>query len=140
MASEAAIGYGSTLASGDGGDPEVFTDWGELVAINGPEQTRDMHDATHMASPNRYREFVPGLIDAGQVDAELRFIPGGATEALIKTMLQATTASNFTITTPNNEDYLFTGFVISRGQAIPLDDLMMMPVSIKVSGRPAFMA
>ena len=35
-------------------------------------------DATHMASTDKWREFVGGLRDAGEVSITINFVPGGA--------------------------------------------------------------
>jgi hypothetical protein len=140
MATNAAIGYGSAFAVGDGGSPEVFTDLGEIITITGPAPVRETVDATHMASPNRYREHIAGLIDGGEVSVEMNYLPGGATEILLNACLEQVLPRNYRITTANTEALAFSGFCTSRSAAIPLDDKMTLSATFKVSGDPAFMS
>ena len=50
----------------------------EVTNITPPALARDMVDATHTESPQKWREFIPGLRDAGEVTLELNFLPDGA--------------------------------------------------------------
>ena len=63
-ATEADIGYGAIFKVGNGGSPtETFTDFGaEVTSITPPGYSRDALDATHMASPDRFREYIAGLM------------------------------------------------------------------------------
>jgi hypothetical protein len=140
MAITARIGYGTTFTVGDGGSPEVFTELAEVTNVTGPAVVRETHDATHMGSPNRYREFVAGLVDGGEVTVDMNYVAGGATEILLNACLEQVAARNYRITTPNTEVLAFSGFCTAKSAAIPLDDLMTLSATFKVSGDPAFMS
>lgn len=140
MATSTSIGYGTTFAVGDGGGPEVFTDLAEVTNVTGPAVTRETVDATHMGSPNRYREFIAGLIDGGEVTVDMNYVPGGATEILLNACLEQVAARNYRITAPNTEVLAFSGFCTAKSAAIPLDDKMTLSATFKVSGDPAFMS
>ena len=140
MATSAAIGHGSTFAVGDGGSPEVFTAFAEVVTITPPQLVRDTVDATHMASPEKWREFVPGLRDGGEVSLEMNFIPGGPGEDAILIAFQDETAGNWKITFPNAHSWTFAAFCTGFESEVPLDDKMSATATFKVTGKPAFVA
>ncbi|MEW9838236.1 phage tail tube protein [Mesorhizobium marinum] len=80
---DAAIGYGSVFeVSTNGGSS--WTEIAEVFSITPPSDTVDVIDATHMASPNRTREFVLGLQDPGEASFEMNFVPGSASDAYIQ--------------------------------------------------------
>src|SRR5262245_32294807 len=76
----ALIGYGTILQFGDGNSPEAFTSVAEVTNITGPNLSRDIPDATHMQSPDGYKEFINGMKDGGEVVAELNFVPFDTTQ------------------------------------------------------------
>ncbi len=140
MATEAAIGHGSIFAHGDGGAPEVFTPLAEVVTITPPQLVRDTVDATHMASPEKWREFVPGLKDGGEVSLEMNFIPGNSDWDILFTEFDNDVASNWKITFPNSEAWIFLAYCTGIETAVPLDDKMSATATFKVTGKPAFVA
>src|SRR5690349_8645480 len=74
-ATEASIGYGTWMKRG-GSTPTGFADLGvEVTSITPPGVTRDAPDASHMSSPDGYREFIAGMADAGEVEIEYNFVP-----------------------------------------------------------------
>lgn len=75
----ASIGYGSFFhISEDNG--ATWIELAEVFDITPPNDTVDEIDATHMQSPNRTREFIPGLIDPGEASFEMNFVPGSASD------------------------------------------------------------
>ena len=48
----------------------VYTALAEVTELSPPELSRDSVDFTHFGSPDRHREFKPGLSDAGEVALE----------------------------------------------------------------------
>lgn len=140
MATNAAIGHGSTFSIGDGGGLEVFTAVAEVFAITPPNMRRDMQDATHMASTDKWREFIPGLRDAGEVQMQINFIPGGAAQDAVFAKFASDTASNFKITFPNAEEWIFSAFCTEFSAEDPLDGKMTVTTRFKLTGKPAFMS
>lgn len=140
MATSAAIGHGSAFAIGDGGGPEVFTDVAEVFAITPPNLTRDTVDATHMASTEKWREFIAGLRDAGEVSISLNFVPGGAAQDALTAKFASDTASNFRITFPNAEAWIFAGLMTGFAPEDPLDGKMTATARFKLTGKPTFLS
>lgn len=131
--SDASIGYGSLFdISRDGG-----TSWlpiAEVFDISPPSDTVDQVDVTHMQSPNRRREFVPGLSDPGSASFEMNFVPGSASDLLIQEIRATGEQVVCRITFPKGQTWIFTGQVESYEPAIPNEDKMTASVSFKVSG------
>jgi predicted secreted protein len=139
MATEARVGMGSRFEIGDGADPEVYTQLAEVININPPSMSRDALDATHMLSPEQWREFVPGLKDGGEVSVDMNFIPGGAGETQIMANLAADNTANYRITFPNGVSWTFAAFCTGFEPSVPHDDKMSATATFKVSGKPTFL-
>lgn len=135
----AAIGYGSEFAIGDGADPEVFTKVAEVTAITPPGMTRDAEEATHLESPDKYKEYVAALFDTGDVSITFNFVPSESDT--IFTAFHAESA-NFQITFPNGIRMRFTGFFTSYDPPELLSNgNMSASATIKRStGKPALLA
>jgi hypothetical protein len=82
MTTNAAIGLGSEFwldnASG------TLTQLGEILTVTPPNPQTAEVEATHMASPNRRREFIAGLIEDGEGTFEMNYVPGSTTDLLIR--------------------------------------------------------
>lgn len=81
--SEARIGWGGELQIGTSEDVASLVEIGEVRSFNMPTQEADEHEVTHLKSPNRRKEFIQGLIDGGEVEATINYVPGSATDLLL---------------------------------------------------------
>jgi hypothetical protein len=131
---EAAIGYGSTFGIGDENSPQTFPVLAEVFSITPPSDTVDVVDATHMASPNRTREFIDGLIDPGECSLDLNFVPGGDDDDVIQAWKAAGGRKNCRITFPNGVMWTFAALLTGYEPAVPVDDKMTATVTLKVTG------
>lgn len=131
---EASIGYGSIFGIGDAASPELFPALAEVVNVTPPSDTVDVIDATHMASPNRTREFIEGLIDPGECSLDLNFIPGGAADDIIQAWKAAGGRKNCRITYPNDVTWTFAALLTGYEPAVPVDDKMSATLTLKVTG------
>lgn len=134
MATNARIGHGTLFAVGDGNSPEVFTTIAEVTSITPPPVSKDIIDATHMESPDAYREFIVGLKDGGEAKIEMNFIPGGPGQDVIADLQAATTPSHFTITWVNGEVWAFSAYCTGFEPTAPVDDKMTATATFKVTG------
>jgi hypothetical protein len=136
MATSAAIGYGSKLGI-EGVTPGVYVDMAEVTSLTFPALSRDTIDATHMASPDSFREFIAGLMDGGEFSAEVNFVPVVA-DVLVAALLAG--ADNYQITAPNGIRWQMRAICTEYAPEAPLDDKMMASVTFKVSGKPTILA
>jgi hypothetical protein len=132
MPTNAAIGYQSIFGIWNGAS---FTNVAEVTNVSPPQYARDAIEATHHGSPNGYREYIPGMMDAGDVTLEINYIPSAA-----DTIIAALQAGRgqFRITLPNAISVTFSGIVTAYSPEAPLDGKMSATVTIKVDGRPAW--
>lgn len=107
---KADIGYGAEYAIGDGAASEQFSPVAEVISITPPGLTRDKQDATHLKSPDAYKEYIAGLFDTGDVSITLNYEPS-ATDAVYAAFHAA--AGNHQITFPNGVMMRFFGFFVS---------------------------
>lgn len=95
QATQAALGYGSKLQIGDGATPtEVFTEIFDVTSIKETGGKPDMIDTTNFESPNKTKEYVPGLKDTSEVAIDGSFT-SDAGQAALETAFDAVTAHNY---------------------------------------------
>jgi len=140
MATQVTIGHGTSFGVGDGGSPQVFTDFAEVVSITPPQMVRDTVDATHMASPQKWREYVPGLRDGGEVSVEMNFVPGSTSIDALYTAFTTDTVATWRILFPGSPApfWIFDAFCTGIESEVPLDDKMSLTATFKVTGVTAF--
>lgn len=130
---DAIIGYNARFAiSRDGG--VNYTQLAEVSNITPPSDTLDVIDVTHMASPNRTREFIAGLSDPGECSFEMNFIPGSQSDVLLQEVVKAGAVVKARITFPNSVTWTFDAIATGYEPAIPVDDRMTATVTFKVTG------
>ena len=133
-------GHGTTLAYHG-------TTVGNIISIGGPDQSRDPIDISTMGSTDKWREFIPGMADAGELTFECNF-DGTTVSSMLNTQLDATytrttaTTNNVVVTFSDTDTATFTcdGFITALGHAIPFDDKVTQSVTIKLDGSPTFAA
>jgi len=130
MASAGIHGHGATLSI-------AATTVGNIISISGPDISRDPIDISTMDSPTKHREFIPGMIDSGEITAELNY--DGTTIATMLKSQTTSSASAIVITIPdgdgttNKSTYTGTGFITSLGHAVPFEDKVTQSVGIKLT-------
>jgi predicted secreted protein len=130
----ARIGYDTKFAIENAVGSGVYVELAEVFSVTPPSGTIDQIDATHMQSPDRTREFIPGLKDAGSASCEMNYLPNSATDQLLMLLSVNGEKRSMRITYPNGVTVTFPASVESYEQNIPLDDKMTAVVSLKVSG------
>lgn len=77
--SNAIHAQGTLLQRGDGATPEVFTTLAEVGSISGPTLQADLIEVTNHSSPSRFKEYIQGLKDGGELTFDLNYQPNEAT-------------------------------------------------------------
>ena len=119
----AKLGNGSTITFGT----SAFT--AEIISIDGPDQSREAVESSHMAT-NNYHTFLPaGLVDGGSLEFEIAYDDSsgeppitGATEVITVTYGNGSTLSA-----------VFDGFVTGFNPSAAIDERMTATVSVKVA-------
>lgn len=111
----------------------------EVVGID-EQKTREVLDATHMDSPDDYREKIPSLKNAGQIQVDLHYVPGDTTHDQLDADFESGFLRKFHIKLPTaagGYTRTFKALVTSCGKPYKMDDIMRFSVTLDVSGKVA---
>jgi hypothetical protein len=125
------IGYGSTLQGSATGVIGMIT----KITIDGIEAA-DI-DVTTMNSPGRFMQFITGLKDPKNMTLELIY------ESInMGILINAVGNPNetWTVKFPDSSTYAQAGHIKSVGAAIPYNDKITQPVTLRMSGAPTWTA
>jgi len=142
--SDGLHGHGTSLKVSDNTAVTTVTTIGNIISISGPNHTRDSIDISTMDSTAKFREFIPGMLDAGEVTFELNYDGTAAGTANDLQLLKTNSAQYWHITFPDHtteaskSDIYCRGFITALGHAIPFDDKVTQSVTVKLSGVPVF--
>lgn len=132
---DAITGYGSEFWLANALD--VLTEMGELIALEPGSDEWGTTEATHFKSPGRRREYIKTLIDGGQGNFQLNWLPGGATDVVISAAHLAAEAKAYKMVVPSSTGtWEIEGevLVVSRTPTVPLDDRMTCQVTLQFTG------
>lgn len=93
LASQAEVAWDDELWIGPFGAGDTVTAWTQIYGIeelNTPERTPDDIDVTHMQSPGRTRESIPGLMSLADWSQDLQYWPTHASQILLDTLATLT--------------------------------------------------
>lgn len=113
-----------------------------VTKIDGPEPSMDTIEVTAHDSANAWREYVAGLLDAGEVSMDINWDPLAATHKNAVGGLQylqgQRTSSLFALVFPaaGNPTYTFTAFVTKFGRSAPFENKLTAQVTLKITGAP----
>lgn len=113
-----------------------------VSSLSGPNLQASTIDVTSHDSVNATREFVSGLIDAGEISASLIFDPNVATHIGLWNDLVSRTSASYSIVYPFTggvETVTFTAFVTGFGpiEAQP-DGAITANITLKVAAAPVW--
>ncbi len=136
MATDAKIGAGAAFKIGNGASPEVFTAVAEVTSISGPGFTKEAAEATSLDSTNKFREYVPGFKDGGDVTIEFNLL--SATITTLKTQLDLTVFRNYQVVFPTSpsKTWKFSAIMTSFSHDANATDTMTGTATFKISGSP----
>jgi predicted secreted protein len=97
-------------------------------------------DTTTLDTPGRYRTFIGGLVDGGEVTLDLVYDTEDTSHKLLADRLtsQATKAYTITYPSPLTSTQIFSAFVSGLSVETPLDDLITQQCTLKITGSPDF--
>lgn len=71
--SDGTLGYGATLTLCATTSFTTVTTIGNIISVSGPNETREMIDYSNMDSTSKWREKIPGMLDAGDITIEMNY-------------------------------------------------------------------
>jgi predicted secreted protein len=125
--------FGTTLSRGS-------TEIANITSLSPPGVTRETLNVTSHDSPDGYMQFVGGLIDGGEVTADINWSPSLDSTATLLGDLEDPDPVEYTIDFPDGSsftaDLLITGFEPTAN----FDDKLTATLTFKVTGKPVFEA
>lgn len=110
--------------------------------LSGPSRQRNMIEVTTHDSPDKYREFVKGLKDGGEVTATINFDPGDTSHTALDADFEEDGLREYQLVVlPGDPDELtvqFSAGISDIGDSYPVDGQMEREVTFKISGKPTF--
>lgn len=130
--------FGALLKKGDGASPEVFTAIAQIGDITGPDQKVDTIDTTTHNQANKYKAFIGGLMEGGDVKLPVFFDPANATHTGLITTLEAGVLANYQLSLPVSPavKWSFAGLITNLGHTYKMNGAVMADLTVKVSGKP----
>jgi hypothetical protein len=125
-------GYGTILSTSP--DNVTYTPRAGVTKISGPNMDGKSLDASDLDSADGFMEFCPGMVDGGEIMAELNFKKTEVTAwyALVRTEFYAK------ITFTTGSTWVAQVFITKLGKETPHDDKITMSVTLKISGKPTW--
>jgi predicted secreted protein len=131
----ARIGYGTKYRIWDASlTTPALVDIAEVITVTPGAATADRIDATHMQSPGRRREYIAGLIDTGEASFEINWVPGNATDELLRALMASGETVQHEIEFPNGVTVSYDAAITGYEKDIPVDDRMTATITVAVSG------
>jgi len=117
---------------------------GEITNIGGVELSADTIELTNHQSTSRYREFVQGLRDGGEVAIEGNHVPGDEGQAQILTHFDTDASGGvlaLTLVFIDDSDWAINA-IVTRYKAAdaPVDGKLAFSATLKITGKPSFTA
>jgi len=112
---------------------------GNVTSITMPTQARDPVEITTMGSTSNFREFIPGLLNAGELTFELNYDGSAGGDANVLNTALTEDAETWTVVFPDTSSFACSGFITSIGGASPMDDKITQSVTIKLTGVPTYL-
>ncbi len=126
--SDGTLGHGTTVSGATAGTI------GSISQV-GQGGDRDVVEISSMESTNKAKEYIAGMYDEGPIDLTLNYDGSAAGVAnSIETAYKAGTVEVWTITYADGSTDVGSGFISSRGKAVPFDDKIEQTITIQATG------
>ena len=140
--SDGLIGRAAVLSVGDTTVVSSATAIGNIQQITWDGQTRDSVEITTMSSPDKTKEFIPGLSDPGELSADINCDPtSGGTSNDLNTFFTNGTQYWFVAlprqdgATTQGAYWYAAGFLTKPdGLSVPDDDKITQSLTVKLTG------
>ena len=133
-AADTDIGHGTLFKKKTGANSYVTL--AEVVEFEPPEMSRDAVEFTHMSSPERWREYKPGMREPGETTLTYNLIPGEADDDTVAESFATDDVEEWEVEWPNGATMAIKGFFTSHGRATPIGERMTGAATFKLSGKP----
>lgn len=132
------VAAASAALTGGADGTEVFTTIAEVKSISGPNTSSQVIDVTHMLSDDNTREFLPTLIDPGEMSFGLNFLPASTTHTNLREDQKNRTRRNWKLVFTDSAatTYSFAGYVVGFSITSEIESALQAQCSIKLTSWP----
>lgn len=116
----------------------TLTELVEVVSFGLPNSESETVEATHLKSPNRRREYIVGMIEDGELEVVINYVPGGVSDVLIRAALADGVARTYKAVVPRETanweisgESIVTGW--DRGEVVA-DGKMEATLTLRLTG------
>jgi hypothetical protein len=136
--SEAIDSLDSYLSVGDAASPNLYTEIAEVIEMNGPDQSAEEIDVTHLRSTSGYREFLPSFKQGGTLNCVANYIPGNATHASgadgLRGLFTSRDIRGWKRTFSDGTEEFFDGYVSAFSTPLAVGVQSKLNFSVRVTG------
>jgi len=141
MASTAVFAHGTLLKMHDG--TSTYTTVLEVTDISGPNLSIDAVEVTSHDSASKFREFIAGLRDAGEVSFSVNWQPAATTHGNTSGLLYVaknglTRLWQLIFSDSGTTTYEFYAFITDFSPSAPIDDKLSADITLKLTGLPTY--
>lgn len=129
--SDGTHGHGTTLAGATAGTI------GNIQNIAGPTIQVDDIDISSMDSTNKWREFIPGMKDAGELVFTVNY-DGSASGNADALNTAIGVVDTWTVTFSDGSTWACSGYLKNLGTTSEFEGKITQDVTIKLSGAPTY--
>lgn len=134
MTSTAVLGYNVDFSIYNG---SAYVQVAEVTNITWPGYKRDAIEVTYMDSASQFREYIAGLMDAGEVSVEMNWVPS-ATDPILAAMTAG--VGQFKIQYAGGVNIVFKAVVTGWSTQSPLGEKLSGTATFKLTGVPTWAA
>lgn len=107
-----------------------------VTDISGPSRSREAIEVTAHDSPNRYREFIKGLKDGGEVELTINYDPGNSTHTALDADFEEDDLRDYQVVIlPGEADehtWAFSALITDLGDEYPTEGQMERTATFKI--------
>ena len=112
----------------------------EVLDISGPSLGMDTIEVTSHDSVDGWKEYIAGLLDAGEVSFEINYVPTATTHKNasggLLYLLTTRAKQSFTLVFPDATSWTFDAFVTAFEPSAPVQDKLGASITLKITGKP----
>lgn len=129
------IGWGAKIRIGRGAVPT----WTVLAGVGDfdfPQAQSDKLNVTSHSSPNRAKEYIPGLTDNGDMSIPLDYIPGSEQDRMLRYLQRVGEIIQVGITPAGagQTEEVYAGFVLGYLRQAPVEGKSSATLTLSISG------
>ena len=127
-----------SLSSDQGATYTVDT--ANIKDLTAPEMSRDTSEDSYLDAADKYKEYVGGMIDGGELSLVLKWDIADAGQIALSAAFDGDGLVYGRITFPDNSTFTYMAIVTGRGMEIPKNETITQSFKLKITGKPVLAA